>query len=549
MDAPPPPAAEPEPLPLPPPPAPLPLPADPPPADEPHPPLGFTLRRLCHLGVLFACLFLVVRYVFVEPFGVTTGSMAETIHGNRREKPCPQCGHPVCVGSRTKGDRTDPQDKAYCPNCGFGPLDLRTLDETFGDRLMVDKLVFRLRPPRRWEVAVFRCPSPQKRDEPITEFSPFEARLPVYEDRTPCENRTYVKRVVGLPGERIRLLDGDVYADGQLLRKGLAEVREVRIPVFQMAYQPRPNGWADRWEVGPAVAPGLPAVAPPKLPTVGEVVQDTALVLDATAAPLALTYRHRNPGAKAHGPLTDWVGYNGGGSAFADDRPPGNPVHDFMAECEVEVVSGAGGVFSVQLGDGADEVSVLLPIQAEAGSAVVARGGSHHPFDRPFALVPGRRYKLEFAFFDRRVLVAVDGKQAAAPFDLPQVGSNARQPREEVRGEPLSRWAGATRPVRLQCRGGHVVVRQFTLWRDIHYREGGGKHGVKSECPLGANEYFLLGDNTASSFDSREWDTPGVPEHDFLGKPFLVHQPLKAATVPVLGRVQAIDWERFRLLR
>jgi signal peptidase I len=292
-------------------------------------------------------------------------------------------------------------------------------------------------------------------------------------------------------------------------------------------------------------------VAPPNLPAVGEVVRDAALVLDATTTPFALTYRHRNPNAKRHGPVTDWVGYNGGGTAFADadERPPGHPVHDFMVECEVEVAGGGQGVFSVQLGDGADEVGVHLPIQAGAGAAAIAHGGSHHPFDAPFALVPGKRYKLEVAFFDRRVLVAIDGRQAAAPLDLPPAGATARQPREEVRGEPLSRWAGVTRPVRVQCRGGHVVVREFTLWRDIHYREGSGKHGVKGECPLGANEYFLLGDNTASSFDSREWDTPGVPERDFLGKPFLVHQPLKAATVPVFGRVQAIDWGRFRLLR
>ncbi len=48
----------------------------------------------------------------------------------------------------------------------------------------------------------------------------------------------YVKRVVGLPGEMIRLLGGDVYAGGQLQRKPLAAQQGVRIPVDDRAFQP-----------------------------------------------------------------------------------------------------------------------------------------------------------------------------------------------------------------------------------------------------------------------------------------------------------------------
>jgi Signal peptidase, peptidase S26 len=96
--------------------------------------------------------------------------------------------------------------------------------------------------------------------------------------------------------------------------------------------------------------------------------------------------------------------------------------------------------------------------------------------------------------------------------------------------------------------GAQVVLHHLTLYRDIHYRSEEGKHGTRSEYRLPADEYFVLGDNSANSQDSREWDVPGVPERYFLGKPFLIHQPLKAVQVPVLGRVQAMDWDRFRLL-
>jgi signal peptidase I len=59
-------------------------------------------------------------------------------------------------------------------------------------RLLIDRTAFLFRGPQRWEVVVFR--------------SPQDAR------------RLCVKRVVGLPGETISLVDGDVLVDGQHAR-------------------------------------------------------------------------------------------------------------------------------------------------------------------------------------------------------------------------------------------------------------------------------------------------------------------------------------------
>jgi signal peptidase I len=496
-------------------------------------------------------LLLVVRTTFIEPFGVTSGSMAETILGNRRQIECPRCGHLVCVGTPEDRDRTDPQSGVACPNCGFGPLTLSNADESFGDRVLVDKLIYRLRPPRRWEVAVFRCPDPKEARRLVEAFTVLEARLPVYEHCKPCENRTYVKRVVGLPGERVRLSEGDVYADGKILRKDLPHLREMRSPVFTMRHAPKPTGWAERWVIHPP-ASGLPVDTPGQLPAVGEVVQEETLVLNATTRPFSLSYRHRDLDSHQDVPILNRLGYNGrDGTDFAQTKAPGEDdlVHDFMIECEVEVVSGTQGEFGIRLTDGADAVRLHLPVGAEA-AFVAHEGGVEVPFAKRFGLMPGRRHRIEFGFVDRRVFVAIDGAEVLTPLDLPEVRPQQRQPRRPIDGKPTgTRWEGMKSPIQFDCRSAHIEVHRFTLWRDIHYRGGRAKHAVKEECRLGADEYFVLGDNTASSFDSREWANPGVPERDFLGKPFLVHQPLRAATAPVLGRVQAVDWERLRLLR
>ena len=132
--------------------------------------------RLLRTALLFAIGFMVVRTALVEPFGVPTGSMAPTLLGNHRECPCPRCGYPVIVGEMPGAERRNPYANATCDNCGKRGIDLTKSADIPGDRLLVDKNVFSIRPPRRWELAVFRCPV-----DPTT---------------------PYVKRVVGLPGDR-----------------------------------------------------------------------------------------------------------------------------------------------------------------------------------------------------------------------------------------------------------------------------------------------------------------------------------------------------------
>lgn len=61
------------------------------------------------------------------------------------------------------------------------------------DRLLVDQTAWLLRGPARFDVAVFEYPL--RRDI------------------------NFVKRVIGLPGERIEIRDGDVWADGRIVRK------------------------------------------------------------------------------------------------------------------------------------------------------------------------------------------------------------------------------------------------------------------------------------------------------------------------------------------
>jgi signal peptidase I len=116
-------------------------------------------------------------------------------------------------------------------------------------------------------------------------------------------------------------------------------------------------------------------------------------------------------------------------------------------------------------------------------------------------------------------------------------------PAEAKRGE-------VRRPFQLGARGCKLVVARVQLFRDIHYTNA-GRHATRAPARLGADEYFALGDNSGNSQDSREWPTPGVPAGDFLGKPILVHQPLRPGRVTLGGQervFQTLDWARLRWL-
>jgi signal peptidase I len=149
---------------------------------------------------------------------------------------------------------------------------------------------------------------------------------------------------------------------------------------------------------------------------------------------------------------------------------------------------------------------------------------------------------LEASVFDRRVLVALDGKLLFEPYDyeLPRPGPNV--------GEI---------PIGVGVDGGELFLRQLRIYRDVHYtgtlagtpRQG---HSVRSAVTLGPDEYFVLGDNSPVSNDSRFWSAgPVVPGSMLLGKPFLVHLPGAVVPLQVFGR--SVCWvpdpRRIRYIR
>lgn len=58
-----------------------------------------------------------------------------------------------------------------------------------GDKLFVNKFIYRFQPPERWDIVVFKYPEDRKKD--------------------------FIKRLIGLPGEEVEIRDGAIYINGQ----------------------------------------------------------------------------------------------------------------------------------------------------------------------------------------------------------------------------------------------------------------------------------------------------------------------------------------------
>jgi len=73
-----------------------------------------------------------------------------------------------------------------------------------GDSLIVDKISYRFRDPKRFDIIVF----PYKHEK----------------------NTYYIKRIIGLPGETVQVTDGYVYIDGQKLESDTYGAEPIQSP-------------------------------------------------------------------------------------------------------------------------------------------------------------------------------------------------------------------------------------------------------------------------------------------------------------------------------
>ncbi|HEV3416617.1 MAG TPA: signal peptidase I [Pirellulales bacterium] len=347
---------------------------------------------------------------------------------------------------------------ATCPNCGRSGIEL-TPEVLAGDRLFVDRTTFALRAPRRWEVVLLRCP------ERASDY---------------C-----IKRIVGLPGDAIEIRDGDVYVDGAIARKPLDRQREMAILVHDSAWTNAASNLPNRWSAEPDS---------------GWEMIDGGWHCNSRVPSLNwLNYVHwrRTPGGPTtieESPIRDEDGYNQTTSRKL------NQVTDLMLVCRLSA-SGKGELL-LKARDSREEFQVS--VQPSTGTIALARNGREVQSVQAAAGMLDQPTELVLSIIDQQVVVAIGGQtELIYPYDPP--GSEVHAP---------------SQPFSIGAIGLKVLIAQLQIWRDVYYTPPISS-ATSTVCHLGLDEYFVLGDNSPISRDSRSW-TGG----DVLSGSLLVGRPL-----------------------
>ncbi len=381
--------------------------------------------------------------------------MFPALKGQHYPMDCDDCGFHFAIDATS----TPRSGEAVCPNCGYPHNSFADLNVRPSDR-------YRLLPSpsdlNRWDLAGIRMPQ-----------------------QTGVGPRA-VKRIVGLPGERIEIRGGNVFADGQLLVKPLAVQRQMLVPVFDSQHVP-PNSPVPRF-----------TTADEGLPWQRQASGDW--ILTSTSGPTAspwFTYRHlrgyRHRGDRyQYAPIEDSYGYN---------QNVARSLHDV------------------------DEVMVTINVNCEKKSPLAIRLVTHcqqidtlidFEHQRLWLAIDSQRHTIPFpdnrtpksvalAHWDSEITILLND-QAIGRFPL----SNTSVPTTEDR--PLEISLGFVGTDRLP---------RIRLHRDIHYFVDPPTQ--LAVWQLRENEYFLLGDNVPVSVDSRRYGP--VQRSQMIGKLLIDGEP------------------------
>ena len=120
-----------------------------------------------------------------QPLRIDGSSMAPAFYGPRYVLHCEECGNTFQCGC----DAPQSRNFLTCPECGFAEITIDDAVKVDGDAIIVEKWSFLSRRPKRFEPVLF--------------FSP----------ETP--GKLTLKRIVGLPGEKISFHAGSLSVNGK----------------------------------------------------------------------------------------------------------------------------------------------------------------------------------------------------------------------------------------------------------------------------------------------------------------------------------------------
>jgi len=341
------------------------------------------------------------------------------------------------------------------------------------DRILVDKVCYEFTDPKRWDIAVFRYPIRR--------------------------NQNYVKRIVGIPEDRLRIAGGNLYQvaiDGSIAGINRKPDR-IQRGLWKNIYPLRrlmadSNKIVDQYFIGNWRQDGDDLVATPT--SRGRTrLSFNSLSPAGLSNKISDGYSPADAKAIASGP-------NGGGREGVQDvrwRMELTPQSE-VQEIEIDLQLTPAGH---------DPRHYRFSVKSGVGRLVILTGDTEAAASEPFefALPAGETTAVGFAHVDDRLLAWHDGDQAG----------------ELEVGDLRELAVLSPGQVQLGMRtdgGGELRMSNIRVDRDLHYTTTGLDDDLANLVPEGmpqvmknhviavpAGYYMMMGDNTLASADARQW--------------------------------------------
>ena len=454
---------------------------------------------------------LVIRHFFVESYEIPTGSMAPGLNGLHVSPDCPNCGTknhvgissdsltnkiqlrsfleiydglcpekeiPIKVATAGKPNITCPACKqthpttgalrrasatslqTWCRQCTYiFPVVVEHSDILGGNKILVDKFAYDWQEPKRWDVVVFK-------------FN---------------RERNYIKRLAGLPGETIRITNGDVWIDGKLESKPDETQRHFWTLIHDSSVEE--EGLIDPpWTTSAGWEPKDGGWGFNQIQNEGELRYTRAI-------DNRYNYNAMNPNRRVS-PVRD--------ISLKTTLNSTRGRHPSPARLNISIWNQPSEYrFSFPFGSGDTKLSLLRP-----GEEIVTLGQVDH-----LVLEPGRDYQIEAQVVDRTMRLLIDG-ELLANIELPQSEFDSGVKRVSSE-QPVSGFSITA----LNCGG---FIESVQLYRDQHWTQA-AQHATSKPFKIEESRYFVLGDNSPSSLDSRWWGS--FARSNLLGRGFSIFWP------------------------
>ncbi len=522
---------------------------------------------------------LVAKSYVVEAFVIPTGSMAPTLLGKHMQFQSPESGWRWTVnpwfhnGEMPVREQWRPQDNApmvtdpmssSVPNTfvagqqprqrinGYTPpLERKFIRE--GDRILVQKYLYEIFPPKRFDVVVFKNPT--------------------------NSSENYIKRLIGLPNEQVWLADGDVFTRPiSVDEKNGVTIKDPKWSIARKPERVQKALWRQVYSS---------EYAPLMDPKHGENHFSSPWVGAGWKGLSERTYRCEpdNPAPLSwdtqRWPITDWVNYNDTTFNRSYDKAR-FPVGDLRVRAGVlPDAEGLRATINVRAEQhdfqaSIEGTNVTLRMRAVSTGTTdaewtVLESGTFKGFPA------GRVTNFELWHVDQSLQLWVDGTRvlshdydwSASERLLHATGVAGDAHIDEGMGD--SQWltqpdryrAGAP-AVYMKFEGTGVTLHRVALDRDVFYepamyydREPALATHPDNLPSLNNDQYFCCGDNSPNSADGRLWSGVDpwisdqidpmrgiVPRRLMLGKAFYVYFPAPYSVgkipIPDLGRMRFI---------